>query len=329
MMNAPLISIIIPVYKAEQTIDKCVKSICDQTLVDWELILVDDGSPDNSGIICDKYAEKDNRIRCIHKQNGGVSSARNMGLDLAVGKFITFVDSDDYIGPTYLQDFVDNKDYDLILTGLTRYSDKKEQKLFGNEEVCYTGTIDFIKDWKETFDKTKLTIGGLSFVAAKAIRGSIIKDNNIRFNQEMILGEDTCMVFDCLRYTQNVKIIPGNNYYYYQPPVAHAYQLDYNQCIRHCQIYTEKVKEIDKVYGIYPKSQVDAYCAMIFRYYYLSLFNCNLFSFVCNIVKHRSQKKQDSQLAYYETLITNKNRRTFFAIKHPILFYLYKTFRES
>lgn len=329
MKNSPEISIIVPVYKAETTIDKCIQSICDQTLVNWELILVDDGSPDNSGKICDKYAEKDSRIRCIHKQNGGVSSARNLGLNIAEGEFITFVDSDDYIGPTYLHDFVDNKDYDLILTGLTRFSGDKEQKLFGDEEACYTDTASFIKDWKETFDKTKLTIGGLSFVAAKAIRRSIIKENKIRFSQEMKLGEDTCMVFDCLRYTLNVKIIQGNNYFYYQPPVAHTYQFDYNQCMRHCQIYTEKVKEIEKEYSIYPKSQVEAYCAMVFQYYYLSLFNCNFVSFIRNIVKHRNLKKQDVQLAYYEALITSKNRRTHFAIKHPVLFYLYKIFRKS
>ncbi len=329
MMNVPLISIIVPVYKAEQTIDKCIQSICDQTLVDWELILVDDGSSDNSGLICDKYAEKDNRIRCIHTQNGGVSSARNIGLDLAVGEFITFVDSDDYIGPTYLQDFIDNKDYDLILTGLTCFSVEKEENLFGNEEICYEHTVDFIKDWKERFDKTKITIGGLSFVAAKAIRGSIIRDNNIRFNQEMILGEDTCMVFDCLRYTKNVKIIPGNNYFYYQPQVVHSYRFDLKQCLRHCQIYIEKVKEIEKVYDIYPKSQVDAYCAMVFRYYYLSQFNCSAVSFIRNIVNHRNQIKKNSQFANYEALITNENRRTYFAIKHPILFYIYKTIFES
>ena len=329
MKNGPEISIIVPVYKAEKTIDKCIQSICDQTLVNWELILVDDGSPDSSGKICDKYAKKDSRIRCIHKQNGGVSSARNLGLDIAEGEFITFVDSDDYIGSTYLQDFVDNKNYDLILTGLTRYSDEKEQKLFGKEEVCYSDTIQFIKDWKETFDKTRLTIGGLNLVAAKAIRGSIIKNNNIRFNQEMILGEDTCMFFDCLRYSQNVKIIRGNNYYYYQPPAAHTYQFDLNQCIRHCQIYTEKVREIEKVYGIYPQTQVDAYCAMVFQYYYLSLFNCSFVSFVRNIVKYRIQKNQNSRLAYYEALITSKNKRTFFAIKHPILFYLYKILRVT
>ena len=328
MVHSPQISVIIPIYKAENYINRCIDSILAQKYTDWELLLVDDGSPDRSGTICDEYAQRDFRIRVMHKQNGGVSSARNLGLENAQGEFITFVDADDYIGPSYLQSLIDNKDYDLILTGRTLFGDNGEQGLFDNEGACYEDITNLIKDWKESFDKKGFTIGGLSFVTAKAIRSSIIKDNNIRFSQEMKLGEDTCLIFDCLRYSRNAKIIQENGYYYYLPPVAHTYRFDLNQCMRHCQIYTEKVKEIEKAYGIYPRGQVDAYCAMIFQYYYLSLFNGNLSSFIRNMVEYSKQKKQDSQLAYYETLITNGNRRTFFAIKHPFLFYIYKAFYE-
>ncbi|KAF3371822.1 glycosyl transferase family 2, partial [Enterococcus faecium] len=90
------ISIIVPVYKVEKYLRKCVDSILAQTFTDFEVILVDDGSPDNSGKICDEYAEKDNRVRVIHKENGGLSSARNAGIDVARGKYLGFVDSDDY-----------------------------------------------------------------------------------------------------------------------------------------------------------------------------------------------------------------------------------------
>ena len=93
----PKISVIVPVYKAEKYLPQCVKSILDQTFSDLELLLIDDGSPDNSGEMCDHFATKDSRIRVIHKENGGVSSARNAGLDAAIGEYITFVDSDDYI----------------------------------------------------------------------------------------------------------------------------------------------------------------------------------------------------------------------------------------
>ena len=95
----PKISIIVPVYKVEPYIHKCVDSILNQTFKDFELILVDDGSPDNCGKICDEYAKKDNRIKVIHKENGGQATARNAALDIAKGAYIGFVDSDDYIEP--------------------------------------------------------------------------------------------------------------------------------------------------------------------------------------------------------------------------------------
>ena len=95
----PMISIIVPVYKVESYIRRCIDSILNQTYTNFELILVDDGSPDDSGVICDEYATKDKRIKVIHKQNGGVSSARNTGLNVAQGDFISFVDSDDWIHP--------------------------------------------------------------------------------------------------------------------------------------------------------------------------------------------------------------------------------------
>lgn len=93
----PKISVIVPVYKAEQYLPQCVESILGQTYSDLEVLLIDDGSPDHSGVICDEYARQDSRIRVIHKENGGVSTARNAGLDAATGDYITFVDSDDYI----------------------------------------------------------------------------------------------------------------------------------------------------------------------------------------------------------------------------------------
>jgi len=91
---SPKISIIVPVYKVEPYLRKCIDSILAQTFTDFELILVDDGSPDGCGKICDEYAKKDNRILVIHKSNGGLSSARNAGLEIAKGEYIGFVDSD-------------------------------------------------------------------------------------------------------------------------------------------------------------------------------------------------------------------------------------------
>ena len=93
----PKISIIVPIYNVEKYLDKCIKSILNQSFEDFELILVNDGSTDSCGVICDKYKKLDGRITVIHKANGGLSSARNAGIDIARGEYIGFVDSDDYI----------------------------------------------------------------------------------------------------------------------------------------------------------------------------------------------------------------------------------------
>ena len=97
-----LISIIIPVYKVEKYLDKCINSVLNQTYRNIEIILVDDGSPDKCGAMCDEYEKNDNRIKVIHKKNEGLSEARNAGIDIAKGKYITFVDSDDYVIDTYI-----------------------------------------------------------------------------------------------------------------------------------------------------------------------------------------------------------------------------------
>lgn len=103
MKKEPFISVVVPVYKVEQYLHNCIESVINQTYTNWELILVDDGSPDRCGEICDEYAAKDSRIKVIHKENGGLSSARNAGLDYPPkGEFVTFLDSDDFWHPDYL-----------------------------------------------------------------------------------------------------------------------------------------------------------------------------------------------------------------------------------
>lgn len=98
------VSIIVPVYKAEAYLHRCLDSILAQTFTDWELLLVDDGSPDRSGVICDEYAAKDDRIRVFHKENGGVSSARQKGQDEAQGEYTIHADPDDWVEPTMLEE---------------------------------------------------------------------------------------------------------------------------------------------------------------------------------------------------------------------------------
>lgn len=124
-MNTPLITVIVPVYKVEDTLDRCLESIVNQTYRNLEIILVDDGSPDNCPAMCDAWAGKDSRISVIHQQNGGLSAARNSGLDRCSGEYIAFVDSDDYIEPAFIERMVHEAlrtDADLAICGIIRES---------------------------------------------------------------------------------------------------------------------------------------------------------------------------------------------------------------
>ena len=121
-MYTPKSSVIVPVYNVEIYLPRCIDSILSQSFTDFELILVDDGSPDNCGKICDEYALKDSRVRVFHKSNGGVSSARNLGLDNVRGEWVTFIDSDDYVEVDYLKELIDAQqknqvDYVVTLNG--------------------------------------------------------------------------------------------------------------------------------------------------------------------------------------------------------------------
>ena len=128
-MNQPLISVIVPVYKAEAYLDKCVQSIRNQTYANLEIILVNDGSPDRCGEMCDAYAKEDARIRVFHKVNGGQSSARNLGLDQMRGEYVGFVDSDDWIEPdmySHLYNLIDKHKGQIACCGITKdYPDGK------------------------------------------------------------------------------------------------------------------------------------------------------------------------------------------------------------
>lgn len=136
----PEISVIVPVYKVEPYIHKCVDSILAQTFTDYELILVDDGSPDTCGNICDEYAQKDARIHVIHKENGGLSDARNAGVKIACGEYVIFIDSDDYIDAdmlSYLYENLKKADADMATCGIYEvYADRIEKQEEEPDFVC-------------------------------------------------------------------------------------------------------------------------------------------------------------------------------------------------
>lgn len=202
-----MISVIVPVYKVESYLDSCVTSILNQTYTDIEVILVDDGSPDNSGIICDKYAIKDKRVKVIHKKNGGLSSARNAGLDIAKGDFVAFVDSDDQIHRDMLfllfsmiQEY--NADiaicgYQIVKEGLTPYESFsiKDSVLLDKNEL-----------WQEVFGK----LNNASW--NKLYRRDLL--HNVRFEVGLIHGEDLLFNLSYLLHCQFGVLNSSPMYYY-------------------------------------------------------------------------------------------------------------------
>ncbi|MBO5850764.1 MAG: glycosyltransferase family 2 protein, partial [Clostridia bacterium] len=201
-MKNPAVSIIVPVYKVEKYINRCIDSILAQTFNDFELILVDDGSPDNSGAICDECAKKDSRIKVIHKQNGGVSSARNAGIKVAQGEFINFIDSDDTIPVDSLENLINlqkQNDADFVCCGFDMYSENSFIKTF----PFVNKYIDFskIKD-----DDARVFLSNLfRGPCAKLYKNNIVQKNNMLFDENVHIGEDTIFVYDYLSRCKNVR----------------------------------------------------------------------------------------------------------------------------
>lgn len=206
----PKVSIIVPVYKVEKYLSQCVDSILDQTFTDWECILVDDGSPDESGAVCDKYAHKDTRIKVIHKPNGGVSSARNVGLSTAQGEYIYFIDSDDYVEREALElslSKAQQSEADLIVHGLVNdyiYNHSSSVvKYVSLPEKDYSTILEMADRW-----------GLLKGPYNKLFRKSIIKDNAIRFDESISYGEDSKFTFEYLAHCHSIAFVPRHLYHY-------------------------------------------------------------------------------------------------------------------
>lgn len=188
----PLISIIVPIYNAESTLNRCIDSIINQSFDDWELLLIDDGSKDQSGKICDEYATKDSRIKVFHKENGGVSSARNLGLDNALGKWITFIDSDDKIFDDifsllkYLEG--DLVVFNFIISGYP-------QNLFEENMLYYNGQMKLVLEQY---------LHSLIFRVpwGKFYRRNLI--DSLRFDANIRIGEDTLFVLSYLNKCSSI-----------------------------------------------------------------------------------------------------------------------------
>ena len=203
----PQISVIVPIYKTEAYLRRCVDSILAQTFTDFELILVDDGSPDKCYAICEDYKAKDNRVIVIHKKNGGVSSARNAGLDVVRGEFVTFVDSDDYVKPAYLRELLE-KNADFVCQNGDILKEDGTIAFERSIETFHTQNLSAEDVYRMVYDDS------LGYTWGKALRSDIIRKNHIQFRENMKFMEDTLFMTEYALKCKSVAAEDIRNYCY-------------------------------------------------------------------------------------------------------------------
>lgn len=212
-------SVIIPAYECADSIESTVNSVLNSGLKDFEIIIVDDGSKDGTADICDNLEKKHPQVTCIHKENGGVSSARNCGIDVARGEYILFMDSDDGYEDDTLSvatELIEKNKPDLLIFGLS-FDYYKGDTIYRSDKLIYPaeGTVS-PSEWSSCFSEM-FECNALSSACNKIFKTQIIKNNKIRFNKDVFLMEDFLFVLDYLRYTENIRLLPEAIYRYRQP----------------------------------------------------------------------------------------------------------------
>lgn len=209
------VSVIVPVYKAENYIHRCIDSILAQTMPDFEVLLIDDGSPDRSGEICEEYAQKDSRVRVIHKENGGVASARQLGMDKAQGEYIIHADPDDWIEANMLKSLYAKAiktDADIVICDFYYNNDtyvRQQPSALDNETVL-----------KELFQQLHGSCWN------KLIKRSCYNKYEIRFKQSLVYCEDLTFWVRLLKYPIKIDYLPQAFYHYVQhdnTSIVHTY----------------------------------------------------------------------------------------------------------
>ncbi len=214
MSTNSLVSIIVPIYKVEKYLRQCLDSVLAQTYRNWEMILVDDGSPDGCPDICDEYAKRDKRVTVLHCQNGGLSRARNRALDYPLkGDFITFLDSDDYLSPTCLEELLNASENGLLaMTGyILEWDDSHTFTTPEQAEGLYPDLYTYLLDFHRLF-ATKF-----NFAWGKFYRRDIIEAHRLRFVEGMRLAEDVLFNLQYYNYCdKGINAIESKGYYYRQ-----------------------------------------------------------------------------------------------------------------
>ncbi|MBQ4087335.1 MAG: glycosyltransferase [Clostridia bacterium] len=269
-MAAPKVSIIVPVYKTEAFLERCLASVRAQTLPEIEIILVDDGSPDNCPAMCDAAAKEDARIRVIHKENGGLGNARNSGMQAATGEYIGFVDSDDFIDPEMYENLylaAKKHEADVAISGICfvggnmfESENAREDKPYFETETVFSG--------KEITENLMLgVIGALphepddsrygASVCKNLFRREMLRKNELIFLSERdILSEDTVFMVDVLKKAERAVGVPGAHYCYFRngESLSKSYNSQrFEKSMVFLRVLEERIRDCapKETYGIY------------------------------------------------------------------------------
>ena len=293
------ISVIVPVYKTEKYIRQCVDSIINQTYKNLEIILVDDGSPDNCGQICDEYAEKDSRVRVIHKSNGGLVSARKAGINIATSDYITYVDSDDWIDEgaySYAANVLESHNVDVFIFGLNRVSE--DSSIYEHENIPegfyskYEIYKEIIKISNQNYFFKKI----FSTVCwNKLFKADIIRTNVVNVDNSIKIGEDAALIYPSL--------LDSDSYY-----ITHSAYYNYrknNNSIMNSfdnERYKSVAKVLSPVYDAVKKHHLhrDAVIMNQFKLYSFDLMLITDTShYINNIKELYPEIKEDSNILFY------------------------------
>ncbi len=278
---SPKISVIVPVYKAEKYLNRCVDSIINQTLEDIEIILVDDESPDNSPAICDEYAKTDARIKVIHKKNAGAGMARNSALEIATGEYVGFTDADDYIDTRMFEELYNAaKKYDaqFVISGTRFVGGNVFAKSGADEEKnCFDKETFFSEE--KIKDLLLGVVGALPHEPEDSRYGTsiwknlykrdVIEENNIRFLSEReIMSEDALFTIDFIHYIKSAVGVPGVYYNYFRNDgsISKSYKKDrFEQTLVYLKVVEERIKDYvsEAEYQIYLDRVTQGYARVL------------------------------------------------------------------
>ena len=252
--SSPLISVIVPIYGIEKYLTKCIESIISQTYKNLEIILVNDGSPDNSAKICDKYTKIDERIKVIHKENGGLVSARKAGLLASTGEYIAYVDGDDWIEP---------KMYQSLMSLILKYN--TDVVIAGHKVELENSAIDIMKNtlpcglYKAKDLQTKLypkmlntglfsQFGIYSYLWNKLFKKSVIYDAQMCIDNDIFMGEDAACLYPALLNAKSIYITDSTHYHYIQHTnsMVKTRKLDASELSRYNQLFSHLYNQFDK-----------------------------------------------------------------------------------